>query len=108
MAISKGFTVIIGMMEIRAMQRTDEGEVPAQKSSADSYHVYHRGSGRLRSKDREFDTAFERCIARALRRCAWIPLDSEPGPSPGFFIDTRAGGVRPPRLPWLSLPRGVL
>lgn len=60
----KGFNVIVGRLQIRAMRQLPSGTVPACQSDAESYHVYRRnadGSTQLQYTDADFDSAFTCC-----------------------------------------------
>ncbi|CAG9180303.1 hypothetical protein LMG23992_04207 [Cupriavidus laharis] len=63
----KGFNVIVGRLQIRAMRQVPSGTVPARQSEADTYHVYcrnHDGSSQLQHTEADFDSAFTYCAGR--------------------------------------------
>lgn len=63
----KGFNVIVGRLQIRAMRQESSGIVPACQSDADTYHVYCRnddGSSQLHHTEADFDSAFTYCAGR--------------------------------------------
>lgn len=65
--MSNGFTVIVGRLAIHAMRRTPSGEVQANQSDAQSFHVYMRGPGgaqELQRTEEDFDAAFAFCVQR--------------------------------------------
>ncbi|RDK06098.1 hypothetical protein DN412_33320 [Cupriavidus lacunae] len=60
----KGFNVIVGRLQIRAMRQLPSGTVPACQSDAETYHVYRHnadGSTQLQHTDADFDSAFTYC-----------------------------------------------
>ncbi len=63
----KGFSVIVGRLQIRAMRELASGTVPACQSDAETYHVYRRnadGSTQLQHTEVDFDAAFTYCAGR--------------------------------------------
>ena len=66
--LQKGFIAIVNKLQIHAMHIAGDGEVQANQSDAQFFHVYRKEpSGDLTLVERQlpFDTAFDLCLTPA-------------------------------------------